>query len=560
MILALWTFLLLGGAGFSQGPPPPPPQPARAAARDAAPEKKGTAILKGRVKTADGRLLRRAQVSVRGAALSSPRTASTGIEGEFEIRELPAGRYTITVTRSGFLPAQYGQRRYGEQGKPLEIADGATMDSIDFTLDRAGVISGRVTDETGEPVANAAIYSLQSQFYRGRRQFVPIITGAVHADTDESGMYRLASVPPGEFVILAMFRETWTSDHKDKHTLGYARSYFPGTARIADAQRIKVAAGQEATGIDFSLVPGRTAILSGTVTARDGAPLAGASVQLVQELMGPEGGSTGFGGGTRTAADGTFKLRDVSPGQYTLRATGMAGDRGPESASTALTVTGTDIEGIMLAADAGGLITGRVVTDAGDALPSPAPRVTTQSPTFEQGSTPLPAGEDGIVAEGGRFTRRAPTGPALVRIGGLASGWALKRVTAGDRDVTNLPVGIHAGQTLQDVTIVVSNKLPSISGTVSDAGGRPADTPVVLFPADAAQWLEASGSLRSARPDQAGRYRFDAVRPGDYLLIAVDAMEPWQVNDPEFLAPLRARATRVSVDEAAVTRDLKVTR
>jgi protocatechuate 3,4-dioxygenase beta subunit len=67
----------------------------------------------------------------------------------------------------------------------------------------------------------------------------------------------------------------------------------------------------------------------------------------------------------------------------------------------------------------------------------------------------------------------------------------------------------------------------------------------VLFPADSARWLEASGALRSTRPDQSGRYRFDAVRPGEYLLIAVAQMEPWQVNDPEFLAPLRARAAKV---------------
>ena len=553
------ALILLAGLTPSQVPPLQTPAMPRPAARDAVPEKKGTAIIKGHVRTSDGLVLRRAQITVRGAALSNPRDASTGLEGEYEIGELPAGRYTITVTRSGFLPAQYGQRKYGEQGKPLEVADGATLDAIDFTLERAGVISGRVTDETGEPVGNAAIYSMRSQFYRGRRQLVPIIGGNVHATTDESGMFRLASVPPGEYVILATFRETWTSDDKDRHTLGYAPSYYPGTARVADAQRIKVAAAQEATGIDFSLVPGRTAVISGTVTATDGAPFAGASISLVTEVMGPEGGSTGFAGNTRAAADGRFTLRDVSPGQYTLRATGAVGDRGTESASAPVIVAGTDVD-VTLAADGGGLLAGRVITDTGDALPSPAPRVTTQSPIFDQRTTPLPAGEDGLVREGGRFARRTISGPALVRIGGLPSGWALKRVTLGDRDVTDAPVDIRAGQTLADVTLIVSNRLPSLSGTVTDAAGRPADTPVVLFPADAARWLEGSGALRSARPDQSGRYRFDTVRPGEYLVIAIAQMEPWQVNDPEFLEPLRARATKVSIADAAATIDLKVMR
>jgi protocatechuate 3,4-dioxygenase beta subunit len=563
MFAALSVAMLLGNPQPTSmtvpAPQAAPAIPRPAPARESAADKKGTAIIKGHVRTSDGRQLRRAQVLVRGAALSSPRDASTGLEGEYEIGELPAGRYTITVTRSGFLPVQYGQRRSGEQGKPLEVAEGATLDAVDFSLERAAVISGRVTDEAGEPVGNAAIYSMRSQYYRGRRQLVPILGGGIHATTDDSGMYRLPSVAPGEYVILASFRETWTSDDKDRHTLGYAPSYYPGTSRAADAQRVKVAAAQEATGIDFSLVPGRTAVVSGTVTTSDGAPFGGAGISLLTEIMGPEGGSTGFAGNTRASADGRFTLRDVPPGEYTVRATGPVGDRGNQSASAPLTVAGADVE-IALAADGGGLLAGRVITDTGDPLPSPAARVTAPSPVFDQRSTPLPPGEDGLVGDGGRFTRRTISGPALVRIGGLPSGWALKRVTLGDRDVTDAPVEIRAGQTLADVTVVVSQRLPSLSGTVTDAAGRPADAPVVLFPADSARWLEASGALRSTRPDQSGRYRFDAVRPGEYLLIAVAQMEPWQVNDPEFLAPLRARAAKVSISETAATFDLKVAR
>ncbi len=561
----LCALLLIAGTASVQDPPPPqpPPAPPRMATRDigTVAAAKGTSVLKGHVKTADGRLLRRAQISVRGTALPNARTASTGIEGEYEVRELPAGRYTITASRSGFLPSQYGQRRSGDQGKPVELAEGATIESIDFTLDRAGVISGRVTDETGEAVANASIYSLQSQFYRGRRQFVPVATAPPgHATTDDAGFYRLTPVPPGDYVIVATFRETWVSDDKDKQTLGYAPSYFPGTASVTDAQRIKVVAAQEAAAIDFSLVPGRTAAISGTVTAADGAPLGGASVGLRQEMIGPMGGTVGFAGSARAAADGTFKLRNVAPGEYILEATGAAGDRGSESASMPLTVLGPDIEGLTLRADAGGLVAGRVVTDSGDALPSSAARVFTQGATFSRSNAPVPPAEDGLAGADGRFIRRGPTGPAFVRIGGLPPGWALKRVQIGDREVTDQPVDIRPAATLPDVTIVISNRLRAISGTVTDAQSHPADAPVVLFPADAAKWHEAAGALRSTRPDQAGKYRFDTVRPGDYLIVAVEQMEPWQVNDPEFLAALRDRATKVTIGDEAATRDLKVIR
>ena len=88
----------------------------------------------------------------------------------------------------------------------------------------------------------------------------------------------------------------------------------------------------------------------------------------------------------------------------------------------------------------------------------------------------------------------------------------------------------------------------------------PATGPVLLVPADAAHWWEASGALRKARPDASGRYKFDTVRPGNYLLVAVEQMQPWQLYDPEFLETLRDRATKVTLDADPITMDLKVVR
>ena len=84
--------------------------------RDTTPEtRKGTAVIKGRVVTADGaRPLRRVQISVSSPELGEARTVSTGTQGTFEIKELPAGRYSVSASRAGFLGLQYGQRRPGE--------------------------------------------------------------------------------------------------------------------------------------------------------------------------------------------------------------------------------------------------------------------------------------------------------------------------------------------------------------------------------------------------------------------------------------------------------------
>jgi hypothetical protein len=67
-------------------------------ARDAAsPEQKtGTAIIRGRVVAADtGRPLRRARVALSGQNRATSRTATTDLQGRYELRDLPAGRYYV---------------------------------------------------------------------------------------------------------------------------------------------------------------------------------------------------------------------------------------------------------------------------------------------------------------------------------------------------------------------------------------------------------------------------------------------------------------------------------
>src|SRR5262245_52485214 len=87
--------------------------------RQAAPTATGTAAIRGRVFASEsGRPLRRARIQVNSPALGGEgRTTSTNAAGRYEIKDLPAGRFTINVTRSGYLRLSYGQRRAFEQGK-----------------------------------------------------------------------------------------------------------------------------------------------------------------------------------------------------------------------------------------------------------------------------------------------------------------------------------------------------------------------------------------------------------------------------------------------------------
>jgi Carboxypeptidase regulatory-like domain len=285
------------------------PAPRAAASGDPTQEVNVSGVIRGRITSVDtGKPLPRAQVRLTAFDMST-RTAGTSTDGRYEFRDVPPGRYTLRVERSGYLALEYGQRRPGEQGRPLEIADKEVAEKVDFALPRMGVISGRVLDELGEPIAGVTVWALQTRYFQGQRRLVP--TGG-SARTEETGQYRLLSLPPGDYAVMGTTRETWPLDSDPKQIFGYAPTYFPGTPMPAAAQRVKLGVGQETSSIDFSLVAGRASRVSGNATSSSGFPLAGETVTMMQEITGP---TTSIGSSVASAkvagdgADADVRLR-----------------------------------------------------------------------------------------------------------------------------------------------------------------------------------------------------------------------------------------------------------
>jgi hypothetical protein len=559
---SLVLMLLVPSAATGDRQQTPGAQQTVAPPRDATlPEKKGTAVIKGRVVTADGgRPLRRVQITVTSAELSEPRNVSTSAQGLFEVKELPAGRYTLSASRAGFLRLQYGQRRPGEGGRPLQLADGQALDRIDFALPRMSVISGRITDEIGEPLAGVTVFPMQAKFFRGRKRMVPS-GGMGMVRTDDTGEYRLIGLEPGEYYVMGTTRDTWTVDGDDKQRVGFGPTYYTGTLVVANAQAVKVGLGQEASGIDFGMVPGRVVNISGTAMSSAGVPLAGETVSLGQEFTGP-GFSSMFGfGGTKIAADGTFTIKDVSPGEYRLSVRLPADkDRPTEAATTMVSVLGADVEGVTLVTGGGGSVSGRVVTDEG--VPPPLAgstlgpgrgdsRMRVSLRPLDPDSTPQGFTQDnGRVKDDGTFEITDAVGANRISILSLPGGWGIKTIEYDGKDYADVPLEIRNGQKIAGVTIVISNKLPTVHGRLIDEKGAAAEGTVILFPEEPAKWSEEARLVKTARPDPSGTFEIRLVPPGDYLIAPIDYVQNGAWDDPEFLKSLQERATKVAVQEA----------
>jgi hypothetical protein len=519
--------------------------------RDGLPQNKGTAVIRGRVTAIDtGRALRRVQVRINAPEIQETRTASTGSDGKFEIRDLPAGSYTVAFNRSGYLRLSYGQKRPGDPAGRLELSEGQVVPELNIALPRMSVISGRVFDEVGEPIAGVTVMPMQMRYYEGKRKLVPL--GGM-ASTDDTGQYRLLGLEPGDYYVMATARETWESDTTPKETLAFTPTYFPSVTTPATAQRIKVATGQEAANTDISLIPGKVLKITGTAHSSTGTPLVGQTISPGQSFRSPSGFMSMWGSeGTKVAADGTFTLRNLAPGEYQISIrVPPIGDAPAESAAISLIVGGTDIEGLALTTSAGGQVTGRIVFDqkATPPFPSSRFRVAARPVNREFVGNFQQAQDNGRVREDWSFTLTGLMGANRVSLGTLPPGWAVKSMEHGGRDVTDAPLDFTSGEKLDDLVITLTDRFPTVSGVTTNQRGVPVDAMALVFAEDAAKWADDTRMVRAIRSDTAGAFKMRALPPGDYLAVALDYVVDGDWNDPQYLESLRQQAERLTVRE-----------
>lgn len=543
-------------------------QPRQAPPRDARPPTvTGTAVIRGRVFAADtGRPLRRARIVVTAPeAGPEPRQTSTNAEGRYEIKDLPAGRYTVTVNRAGYLQLRYGQRRPLEQGKPLQVLDKQAVENVDFSLPRMSVITGRVLDEANEAVAGAQVVAMRSTYFEGRRRLVPA-GGSPMQQSDDAGQFRILGLPPGTYYVRALMRDTWTvSENGLEQTYGYTPTYFPSTSNVGDARRITVGIGQEAINTDIALIPGRAVTVSGTAFDSHGRPLAGQSVGLTQETRGPGMMMMMTAGNTTVTPEGTFTIRNVPPGEYKVMAR-VPGEKGAENVAVPILVNGVDIDNVSLTTAAGGVISGQIVADTGG-LPTVARdrvRIVARPVNTDfvaQGGPPGGGNPDsGRMKEDGSFAVADVYGPVRLRVT-LPDGWMVKAIVQNDRDIGESPLELRSGEEVSGVQVVVTNKVTTVVGQLADDKGAPlTDGTVIVFSSDSAKWSEDSRFVRSARPDQQGQYQIKGLPAGEYLAVAVDYVQEGMWNDPDFLETLRRYAQRLTLgDGDAKSVGLKLT-
>jgi hypothetical protein len=166
----------------------------------------GTGVIAGTLTSADlGRPVRRAQVKISMASPRLIRTVTTDANGAFVFTNVPAGEYTLSASRPGYLETVFGARRPGAgmAGTPIRLAAGEKRDQLALRIPRGGVISGVITDEFGDPALGVMVRAMRFTFRNGAR----IASAAGNVLTSDLGEYRIPGLMPGDYVVSAVPRD-----------------------------------------------------------------------------------------------------------------------------------------------------------------------------------------------------------------------------------------------------------------------------------------------------------------------------------------------------------------
>jgi len=469
------------------------------------------------------------------------RGTTSKIDGTFELRNLPAGRYILSASKNGFVTMLYGSRALGEPPRPLAVAFGQQVDGIDIALPAAGVITGTVLSESGQPVAAAPVWLLRQRSVDGNRRLVALAgedpnTGALHLTdlTDDLGQFRLFGLLPGTYYLavgspIPSYRANRATGSVDPTAPFFL---YPGTLDPAQAQPIVVSEGNE---ISVLMTTRRAAIAVITGVLLPNGPLTSATVTLVSHRAGGDKARDSVS----VRADGTFRVDNLPHGRYTVfgRAEGQVGRLTVDLADTDLFVP--------IPLGSGGTFSGRIAFEESSALASiqgTADRVILQ---FESTEVGVPYEQISVAAPDWTFRVTGLISP--MRMSVQARGWFLKSIHHNGRDVTDS--NIDATRNTSGVVVLLTQQVTTLAGRVQAERNRTtADATVVVFAEESSRWGFRSRYVRAVRTDQQGRFEITGLPPGRYLAAALDYVPEGEESNPQFLQDLSSLAQRFQLD------------
>src|SRR5882762_1039978 len=464
-------------------------------------------------------------------------TMVTSEDGRFQF-QVGAGKYSLQGSKRGFLTFAYEQHENFWTG----IVTGAGLDTENLLLrlPPTAMISGKVTDEIGEPVRGTTI----TVFRENHRDGVSRIEGAANVATDDLGTYEVDSLGPGTYFVSAT-AQPWYAEHPmvsqanamasliDRDLdVAYPASYYKEATEADDATPIPLRPGDQVE-VDFHLnpVPAMRLVLHVTADA------AGGAVPTLRK-PGFDGVGVPVDGRAEQVTPGSYEMAGLAPGKYILQTI---------NASKGTMLGSTEVD---LAND------GQELDLAG------GPAATVKMTVQLRGASELPARlyvglRDEKGAVGGLsqvndkgevvFTGVLP-GTYQVVAGASSKNYSVARMVAEDNVTSGHTLSVAAGASLQ-VTAVLVGGVTTVEG-VAQRSGKPASAAMVVLVPDVSE-----SNLELFRRDQSdldGTFALAQVVPGTYTVLAIE--NGWDLDwaKPAVIESYRQHGQKIVIRENAM--------
>jgi hypothetical protein len=424
MVLSLAVALILS-AQAPTSPQADPPRDPRARALD---ERRGTAIVRGRITDAEtGAPLARIVVSLSLVGARAQRDTTSGADGAFAFTRLPAGEYTLladpmAARRTTHAVGTYGIAPGTRSQKPSTIVlqDAEIFDKADIALPRAFVISARVLDDDGDPVADMMV----------RAERVGDRASPRTRSTDDRGAVRLWGYSPGAYIVCAVPHTA--PDHNS--AVGFVRTCYPSATSDSEAQPVTIST-VDPPEVEIRLRSTRLFRVSGAVLDAAGAVAPSARVLFVT-VDGP-----GVSARTTQQAGGGFEIKGVPPGEYFVAAeigdAFIPGDTPHQTGYTPVSVQTSDVDGVTVLTSPPATVRGRLVFEG--AVPAES-RGTSVRPVPARGSVAvlLARSSSSPIAPDLSFELRGLFGAQLLEVD-PPRGWIVKSVRYRGEERADVP-------------------------------------------------------------------------------------------------------------------------
>jgi hypothetical protein len=497
------------------------------------------------VNSVTGQAVKKAVVTLRGGSGQNSYVTGSDPSGKFQLDNVQPDKYMATAEAEGYS----GTLRTGQ--KLIAVAAQQEVSDVEIRIAPLSIISGKVLDESGQPLDGAAVAALRYDYSGGSKNLQAVGS----AQTNDRGEYRIFDLQPGRYYLMAVAIRRNAAPmaqggvavgipgrapqerrvHSTVPEEGYAAVYYPGVADVSQTSPQELKPGAEWTGADFKVRPLPAYHIRGRVTgaaARSG----GRNMVRAQPCEADEMPGVGMPNSLQVSlqADARFDVAGAVPGTYCLSI--MQPGARVMAVRQLVTVKAGDVDDVELPAPASFTLSGTLVIDG--TPPNPMPQLFVGLRTAaDRGVAQVTIKSDGAFQiDGmypGAYSLMLPQGPLYA-----------KSVLYGGQDVTGGVIpSLQPGIAL---TITMGTDPGEVDGTVQ-AGAVEAGAPVNMVAVPEGAYAARQDMERFGSSSAGANFSMANLPPGDYKLFALESDDFGDLRNRDLLKLLEGKASPVTV-------------